>query len=176
MKNIIQLIGGNTHECFLLAYQAFVDHINSNFYCRRRSPFARPCLQQVQLSVFNSELDVLHILVVFFQFLENPFQGIVRFGHFLLQVLNIKGRARPSDNIFALGIDHIFTVKLFLSCGRVTGKRDSRGRGFPHITEHHDLDIYRRSQIMRDVMNFSISYRPVSIPGIEYGFDGQPKL
>ena len=66
MKQLIELIGAHAQNRFFFVDEFFGHHINGNFNGGRRRSFSTPSLQHVEFTLFDGELDVLHIAVMFF--------------------------------------------------------------------------------------------------------------
>ena len=139
MQQFIQLIGFNPHHGCLVVDLAFTQQVNRDFQHRSTGTFAVAGLQQPQFSILNGELDILHILVVAFQFFLDFHQLGIGFWHRLFEggefgraiffgyVLqfgptsrsdfgNLLRGTNTGNHIFALGVDQVFSDKHVLSC------------------------------------------------------------
>ena len=65
-------------------------------------------------------------------------------------------RARARDNIFALGVQQIFAVQLFLTRGWITRESDPRSTVRPHVAEDHGLYVHGRAQVIRNPIDATI--------------------
>ncbi len=73
-------------------------------------------------------------------------------------------RAHACDDVFALGVDQIFTVKNFFAAGRIARERDAGRARFAHVAEHHRLDVDRCSPFVRDSVFAAVNNRAVVHP------------
>ena len=67
VQQLVELAGGHAQDRGFFVDQPFPDHVDGDLDGGRRGAFAVAGLQHVELAFFNGELDVLHILVMFFQ-------------------------------------------------------------------------------------------------------------
>ena len=176
MKDLIQLVCRNPHQGFPFTDQPLVHHIDRHFDGRGSRAFASPRLQQKQFLVFNSELQVLHVFVMVFQFLVNLYQGLIRLRHILLQLFDRVRRPDSRNDILPLGIDHIFPIEFLFPRRRVPGKRNTGRGSISHIAKHHGLNRDRRTPFVRDAIQPSVCSRPFRIPGIEYRLNRHAQL
>ena len=138
--------------------------------------------------LFNGELQILHIAIMFFKAGTHFVQLGKYFRHFLLQRFALypaiypcfggKRQRRPNTghNILALGIDQKFAIKQVFTCGRVTGKGHAGSTIIAHIAKDHCLNIYRCSPGGRNIVQLAIGNRPVIHPAGKYRPDCPPKL
>ena len=82
MQETPDIIHRDAHNGFIACDKVIINHVNGDSYRRVSAPFARPGLQDIQLSRFNREFDILHFTEVFFKPLTDAFQFIVDFRHF----------------------------------------------------------------------------------------------
>ena len=109
-------------------------------------------LQNVQPVFLHSELEVLHVVEVPFKDAAHFHQFAVRGGHFFRQIGDGMRRAHASDHVFALCVDEVFAVENLFASGRVARECHSRRTGVAHISEHHRLNVHRRSPLVRDAV------------------------
>ncbi len=64
---MIELVRLYPRQGFLLRNNAFLDHIYSHLDGSGCRAFTGAGLQQVELALFDGELDILHIAVILFQ-------------------------------------------------------------------------------------------------------------
>ncbi len=132
----------------------------------------------------DSELDILHILVMFLKNAADFIQLRVAIGQdifhsrqiawLVLGLVDRLRRASTSDHILTLGIDQIFTVKVVLASGRVTGKGNTGGAIVTHIAVDHRLYVDGSTPFCRDVIESAVGFCTKVHPGAENRTDGSP--
>ncbi len=185
-QELIELVGVNPQERFLLGDDSLTHHIHGNLERGKAGTLTRARLQHPELAAFDSELDILHVPVMTVQPGTNLIELTVDFGHGLFQgqVLGVRllssvdglGRANPRHNIFTLGIDEIFPIKHVVTGGGISGKTHTRSAIIPEVAEHHGLYVDRRSHVVGNVVEFPVGYGSRVVPGIEDRVDGSPEL
>ena len=81
MKKLVNLIRSDSEKRVVCLDKSFVNHVNSDFYSCRSCSFAVSCLKHPEFSVFDRELDILHVAVVEFEFFVDVAEIFVNFGH-----------------------------------------------------------------------------------------------
>ena len=85
MEEFIQLRWFYAVQGCLFFDETFSKHIGGHFHCGYAVSLANSRLEHPEAVVLYSELNVLHIGIMFFQVDPNTVQFIVNPGHFLLQ-------------------------------------------------------------------------------------------
>ena len=170
VKQGIQLVWFNFHQCFFDCAQTLVNHINSNFDSSLCCTFAISCLQHIQFAFFNSELKVLHILIVFFQCFCNVQNLFVCFWHYLCQLVDCLWCSDTCNNVFALCIHQEFAVQFVFTCGWVSCKCNTCTTVVAHVTEYHGLYCYSCTPGRWDIVHTSVVDSTWVFPGGEYSF------
>src|ERR1019366_1131231 len=67
VEKLVELLGIDAQDGFLLADQALVDHLDGDAYSRVTGALAVAGLQHVERAVLNGELEVLYVAIVIFQ-------------------------------------------------------------------------------------------------------------
>src|SRR4029077_17544300 len=101
---------------------------------------------------------------------------LVRAGFLARRLADLLWRTDAGDNILALRVGQKFAVKLLLTSRRIPRESDSRCGGLAHIAEHYGLDVYRRTPILRNIVQLAICDRTLVHPGPEHSSDRTPKL
>ena len=157
--------------------QAFLYHIVSHTHGGEASPLGVARLEHVQLVALNSELDVLHVVVVLFELVSHSHQFLVRLGHVLAEGLfdSFCGPAAV-DDVFALGVDQIVAAQA-RRAERAVARQGHPGRAVvAESAEHHRHDAARRSPIVGNIVLPTVHQCPVAHPRAEHGADGVPDL
>src|SRR6266545_3848032 len=71
-QKLIELIRLNAQQCFLFTDNAFADHVDGDTYGGKARALARARLKHPKLAVFDGELNILHISIVFLKKTANP--------------------------------------------------------------------------------------------------------
>src|ERR1044072_8186868 len=86
------------------------------------------------------------------------------------------GRANASNHVLALSVDKVLAVEKFFASGGVACERDAGCTSVAHVSEHHRLNIDRRSPLVRDAVLPPINDGAVVHPRAENGTNRAPKL
>ena len=141
-SKLIQRRRVDAHHGFGFIDQAFARHVHGHAQRRRGGALAVAGLQHVQLVLLHGELDVLHVLVVFFQLRADFHQfrvgvGIAlpsgispRFGDRGRQGLR---RADAGDNVLALGVHQVFAVEHVFAGGGSRVKQTPVAQSLPML-------------------------------------------
>ena len=136
----------------------------------------------------HGELDVLHVLVVTFEFFIDIHQLLVHRGHDLFHRGQLRAaafacrfsdglrRADACHHVFTLCVHQVFTVEDFLACRRVTREGNAGGAIITHVAEHHRLYVHRRTPFFRDIVHLAVGDRAVVHPRFEHGTHSTPQL
>ena len=152
------------------------DHLDRDADGGEAGAFAVARLQNVKAVVFDRELEVLHVLEMFFEKRAHFHQRLVRGRHFLGELGDRVRRAHARDHVFALRVDQIFAVENFFAAGRIARERDAGRARVAHVAEDHRLHIDRRAPVVRNAVFPAINNRAVVLPRTEDGADRAPKL
>ena len=156
--------------------QFLADHIDGDAHGGMASSFAVPRLQNVEAIFFDGELEVLHVFEVMFKDCTDFHQIFVRGRHFRRQIGNRMRGPYPSDDVFALRVDQIFTIEDFFAGGRIACECNPSRACFSHVAEDHRLHIDCRAPIVRDAVLPPINDRAIIHPRAENRTDCAPKL
>ena len=90
----------------------------------------------------------------------------------MLQAADFRRRADTSNDIFALGIEQVFTVELLLACARVAGEGDAGAAVVAHVAEDHALHVDGGAEIVRDLVEVAVVDGALVIPRGENSLNG----
>ena len=93
MEKLIELLGTNAHYGFVLVDEFFANHLDGNTNGSSASSFTSTSLEQIEVTLLNGELEVLHVSIVFLEFFVDCYELVIERGHGLFHCW--KG-ARPS--------------------------------------------------------------------------------
>ena len=172
----IDLLGCDAHDSFFLGDEAFVDHIRGDADRSLGGALAIAGLEHPQFVSFDSEFHILHFSVMLFQTLADCLKLGPHVGHIVGQLAHPIGDADTGHHIFALGIDQIIALDVFLAGGGVTGHGHASGAALAHVAEHHGLDIDAGAQVMGDLGGIAIIDSAFAVPGLEHSLGRQFEL
>ena len=95
---------------------------------------------------------------------------------FFCKYIEFNRSSDSRNNILALGIKEVFTVKVVFTRIRVACKADSCPRIISFVSEYHLHNIYSRTADSYNVLNPSVSNGLIGHPRTEYGSYRTPKL
>ena len=176
MQKSVELFGVNHADGFFIGNHTLVDEVARDFERRSRGTLAVSGLEHEEFALFDGELHILHISVMFFQRVDDFLELLVDGGIFLFQRGNGLRSADARDDVFALRVHKVLAEQTLFAGGGVTGERDARAGGVAHIAEHHHLDVDRGAPIAGDVVHTAIVDCAGVVPAAEDRFDGAHKL
>src|SRR5262249_42752039 len=101
---------------------------------------------------------------------------VIYFGHDAFQLGDLLRRADAGDHVFALRVLQEFAVEDFFAGRYVASEGHARARIFAHIPEDHRLNVDRRAEVVRDLVDAPVIARATSVPRSEDGPDRQLQL
>ena len=104
VKQLIDVTSRHSQHRSAFVDQAFADHIDGDLHGCGTGALAVPCLKHPELAALDRELEILHVFVVSFETVRDFHKLIVDFGHVLLQLVDVLGRADAGDHVFALRV------------------------------------------------------------------------
>src|ERR1019366_5224851 len=169
MEKLVELLGIDAQDSFLLADQALLDHFYGDAYRRVTGALAVAGLQHVEHAVLNGELEVLYVAVVIFQrggdVLELVVDRVVP-GFELADGVRL---ADAGHHVFALRVLQELAVEGFFAGGGIAREADAGGGGLAQIAEHHGLHVDGGAQVVGDLVHLAIVLGAVVEPGAEHG-------
>ncbi len=172
MQECIQLLGLHHHNGFICVDQAFIDHIAGNFQGRLCRPLAVSCLQHEELSVFDGELHVLHVLVMVFQSGADIHELFIGGGRYFFQLVDFLRSTNTGNNVFTLCVHKELAIELVFAGGWIPGECHTCAAVFSHIAENHHLYVDSCTPVGGNVILATVVDRSFVVPGTEHSFDG----
>ena len=169
-------IGRNTADCVIWLDELLLHHLHSDTDSGKSCSLAVAGLQHEKATVFDGELEILHVVKVALQGMPNILELTIDLGHLDLKLKNGLRRTNACDHILALRIEKKLTIKNFLARCGVASEGDSRTAVISGVTEDHTLDIDGRAPLMRDVIFPAVDDGSFIIPRSENGTDRTPEL
>ncbi len=188
MKKLIKLRGLHPHHRIPFGDKLFFDHVHRHIQSRCTGTFSDTRLQHPESSLLNRELQILHVLVVAFEFVSDRDQLFVKLRILFLkreQVLVliilgffVKRRRRPGsgNDIFTLCVHEPLAVEFVLTGCGVSRESDTRRTLFSHVTENHGLYVCRGTPFVRDTLDATVRVGTFTVPAFEYRTNSTPEL
>jgi hypothetical protein len=130
-KQLVELVGRIAQHGGLPVDELLLEHVHRELQRGGGGALAVAGLQHEQLAFLNGELDVLHVLEVFFEDLADLHEFGIALGHLLLEFGDRLRSADAGDDVLALGIDEELTVELVRAIGGVAGEGNAGSGGSP---------------------------------------------
>ena len=163
-EKLVELFGRVAEHGGLPVDELLLDHVHGELQRGGGGALAVAGLEHEQLAVLHGELDILHILEVFFEDRADLHEFGVRLRHLLLHVDDRLRGADAGDHIFALGVDEELTVEFVGAVGGVAGEGDARAGLVASVAVDHCLDIDGGAPLGGDVVLAAINDRAVIHP------------
>jgi hypothetical protein len=112
----------------------------------RASALAAARLEDVEAPLLHRELDVLHVVIVFFEQILSAKQLIVGLGQSRAHRFYRLRCTDPRDDVFARGVEQYFAEELPLTRGGIARERDPGTRVFAKVAKDHGLHRDRCAQ------------------------------
>ena len=175
-EQLAEGIGRNTADGIIWLDELLFHHFHSDTDRSKSSSLAVAGLQHEKTTVFDGELEVLHVVEVALQGMPNILELTIDLGHLDLKLQNGLRSTNACDHILALGIEKKLTVKNFLARSWIASEGNSRTAVVSGVAEDHALDIDGRAPLMRDVIFPAVDDGSFIIPRAENGTDRTPEL
>ena len=176
MEQLLDLLGGDARNGGLRVDEALMKHIHGDSDGRRRGAFAVSRLKDVEFALLYRELDVLRIAVVVLKKLRYVAELFVDFRHRLAERGDGHRRADTCDDVFALGVDEIFTEELVFAGRGASREADAGAAVIAEVSEDHRDDVDGSAVIFGDVVDLAVGDGARSVPAAEDGVDGEAEL
>jgi hypothetical protein len=125
VQELVELLRVDPCNRLLAGDQFLLDHVDRRLHRRRRRPFRRPRLQEVQVTVLHRELDVLHVAVVLLEPVHGREQLLERLWQPLFHVRQRLRRADARDDVLALRVGQELAVQSLLAGRGIARERDA---------------------------------------------------
>ena len=175
-EQLAEGIGRNTADGVIWLDELLLHHLHSDTDSGKSCSLAVAGLQHEKTTVFDGELEVLHVVEVALQGMPNILELTIDLGHLDLKLKNGLRSTNACDHILALGIEKKLTVKNFLARCGVASEGDARTAVISGISEDHALDIHGGAPLVRNVIFPAVDDGSFIIPRTEDGTDRTPEL
>ena len=175
-EKVPEVISGNTENSLFLLNEALLNHIQRDVDGGKTRALSVTSLQHPQLAFLDSKLNILHITEVLFEFLTSYEKLFMRFRKIFGHLCDGLRGADTSNDVLALCINEILTVKHIFSSGRVTCECNAGPGTLPGVTKDHSLNVDGCSPSGRNSVLLAINNRAVVLPGVEDGRHGSLEL
>ena len=176
VEEALDVFGLDAHDGFFFGDQFLVGHVHGHLECGGGSALAGARLEHVELAVFDGELHVLHVAIVFLKFYSNFFELAVDLGHDALHLGEVHRRADAGDDVFALGVDEVVAVEDLLAGAGVAREADAGAGIVAGVAEDHLHDVDGGAEEAGDFLHAAVGDGFFRHPGAEHGADGAPEL
>ena len=163
-EKLVELFGRVAEHSGLPVDELLLDHVHGELQRGGGGALAVAGLEHEQLAVLHGELDILHILEVFFEDRADLHEFGIRLRHLLLHVDDRLRSADAGDHILALGVDEELTVEFVGAVGGVAGEGDARAGLVAGVAVDHGLNIDGGAPLGGDVVLAAINDRAVVHP------------
>ena len=200
MQELVERRRIDPEDGLLFADSPLLDQVGRDPDRRLGRPLSVPRLENVEGTVLDRELEVLHVLVVPLELHADRVELLERLRHHFLErrearpsflladavgpgpragalERDLLRRANAGDDILALRIDEVLAIEVLVCAGRrVAGESDAGRRVLATVAEDHRLDVDRRPEEPADVVQLAILDRARVVPGSEDGLDSCVQL
>ncbi len=111
MEELVELRRVDPRDRLLPVDQPLAGHVDGALDRRRRRPLRRARLEEVEPSLLDRELDVLHVAVVALERRHRLEELVVRLGQPSAHLLERLRRADAGDDVLALSVDEVLAVR-----------------------------------------------------------------
>ena len=110
-EQLVELVGRVAEHGGLPVDELLLDHVHGELQRGGGGALAVAGLQHEQLAFLNGELDVLHVLEMFFKDLADLHEFGITLRHLLLELGDRLRSADAGDDVLALRVDEELTVE-----------------------------------------------------------------
>ena len=164
----------NRGEGFVPAEQALGDRVEGEANGSLRGPFGVARLEDVEATLLDRVLDVLHVAVVPLEPLQGVDQLGMGLGHAAGEVGQVLGVADAGDDVLALGVEQKVSLRLGGPGGRVSREGHPGARVRSAVAEDHPLHGDCGAELIRDPLEPPVGDRTIVVPRTEHCLDGTP--
>ena len=166
-KELTERIGRDPLNGIVRLDQLFLHHFDSDANGSKAGAFTIAGLKHEKAALFDSELEILHVVKVAFQGMADVLKLAINLRHFDLKLENGFRGANSSDHVFSLRVEKEFPIENFFARGRIACKGDARSAVVSGIAEDHGVDVHGGTPFVRNVVFSAINDRPFIVPGSE---------
>ncbi len=169
----VHVFGRDAQDGFFFRDQTFIRHIHRDLDRGLGGALAVARLEHPQFATLDGELDILHFLVMFFQFGGDVHELVVDLRHLLDQVFDWFGIADAGHHVLALGVEQVITIHFSLTGGWVASEGHAGARVVAHVAEDHGHDVDSRTQVVGDICGAAVIHGTLAVPGFEHSLGCQ---
>ena len=188
MQELIERRGIDPRHRLFLGDQFLLRELDGDAERGLRRALAASRLQHPQLALLDGEFEILHVAVMPLKLGVDALElgervrqrrfhrRLVGAGFLARGLGDLLRRANAGDHVFALGVDQILSIELFLAGRGIARKRHAGGGRLAHIAEHHGLHVDRGAPAFRNAVQTAIGDGALVHPRAEHGADRAPQL
>ena len=199
VKQLVKFVRLHAQQGGLLVNFAGAEEFHGYAYHGHACAFAVTGLEHPELAVLDSELHVLHILIIVFETMCNGYQLSSTVRHCLFErriVLatfffgdalklsptarsfhgDLLGSAYAGNYILALSVDEVFAVENILAGSGVTAEGNAGSGVVAHVAVNHSLYVYCGTPLFGNLVHATIKDSTFVHPGVENGANAAPEL
>ena len=199
VQQLIKLARLHALDDGLLVDSALAQQIHGDLHHSGARALTVTGLEQPQLAILDSELHVLHVVVVLLELLLDVNELLGALGHrllkrgilgstlFLADALqlgpttaalshDLLRSANTSHNVLALSINQILTIEQVLTSTGITREANASSTIVAHVAIDHGLNIDSSTILLRNLVHAAVQDGTIIVPAIKHGIDGTPEL
>ncbi len=163
-------------NCFLLGLHALINEVASDLQSSLSSSLTVSGLQHVELLVLNSELHILHVVIVVLQSLANFLELSESLREGLSHLLDRHRSTNACNNVLALCIGQELAHQLLLAGSGISCEGNACTAVITHVAECHRLYVNSSTPAERNIVVTSVNVSSGVIPRTEYSLDSAHQL
>ena len=171
VEQLVELRRIDAGDRLLLAEQALADHLDRDPQGGGGRALAGAGLQEVERTLLDRELDVLHLAVVLLQARHRLGELVEGRGETLLHPGDRLRCADPGHDVLTLRVDEELAPHARLPGRRVTREADAGAGIVALVPEDHLDDVHGRAEVVRDLVRAPVDLGPGRLPRVEDGAD-----
>ena len=176
MEELVESSGVDAENGSLFVDEAFGFHLDGHADGGGTGALSATGLEEEELAVLNSELNVLHVMVVSLELLVGAFELLVDLGHLLFHgrlghagteaglLGDVLGGTDTSDDILTLGVAEPLTEEVVLTSRGIASESDTSGGRLTLVTENHSLDVDGGTPGVGDVVHATVDDGTLVVP------------
>ena len=176
VKQLFDLLRRDARYRGLGVDESLVEHIHRDPHRGRRGAFPVTGLEDVEFSSFNGKFYILSVAVVGLKQLRDTVEFFVDLGHRRFERSDGHRGADTGDDIFALGVDEVFSEEFIFSVGGASCEADAGAAVVAKVSEYHRHDVNRRAVFGGNVVYFAVGDGARRVPAAEDGVYRQTQL
>src|SRR5262249_570294 len=157
VKQLIEIAGRHAQHCGLFIDQSFLNHVDRYPYRGRSCTLSIASLEHPEFASFDRKFQILNVAVVSFQSFRDLIELIVNFRHLLPELFDVFWSTDACYYILTLSVREVITEQLLLTGLGVTSECHSCPGVISHVPEHHRDYVDRCTEVVRYVLDLTIS-------------------